>query len=391
MTKNLHREFLERHGLLILILVPFLIFLVYLFSLQAKGELNSDFLAHIELSKLHQEIGSLVFPPLYFLSFELIGVLLPGENSEVFAAGLILCFVVILKLILIYRYLIAHHPKGFQVAAGLSLMLLLFFPFHLFVLDGENWYMGKYSPNVWHNSTILFVWPFCILLFKDAIHWLTHRDKKAFQKLLVWSLIILLSKPSFLLAFVPAFPLIDRIVKKKWNKASILYSVAFMIGIISLKFLIYDIPSTDLLKQTEEKVQVVVSPFSVFRFYSQAPLWEFVASFAFPLVVFILLGKELFTKFPVKFGVILTMVSMAIYFTFAETSYRFQHANFYWQIPISLSILYLVLADEVWNYYESIQGTQWNWKFLTILIVFIGHVFSGVNYLNHYLETKNYL
>lgn len=382
---------MERNGLLILILVPFLISLVYLFSLQAKGELNSDFLAHIALSKLHQENGSLVFPPLYFLSFELIGALLPWENSEVYAAGLILSLVVILKLILIYRYLIAHHPKGFQVAAGLSLMLLLFFPFHLFALDGENWYMGKFSPNVWHNSTILFVWPFCLLLFKDAIQWLSHRDKKAFQKMLVWSLIILLSKPSFLFAFVPAFPLIDRFVKKKWNKVSILYSIAFLIGIISFKFLIYDIPSTDLLKQTEEKVQVVVSPFSVFLFYSQSPLWEFLASFAFPLVVFILLGKELFTKLPVKFGVILAMVSMAIYFTFAETGYRFQHANFYWQIPISLSILYLVLVNEVWKYYESIQGTQWNWKFLSILIVFITHVFSGVNYLNHYLETKSYL
>lgn len=281
--------------------------------------------------------------------------------------------------------------QGFSGCSGFGFDAVSLFPFHLFALDGENWYMGKFSPNVWHNSTILFVRPFCLLLFKDAIHWLSHRDKKAFQKVLVWSLIILLSKPSFLFAFVPAFPLIDRIVKKKWNKASILYSIAFLIGIFSLKFLIYDIPSTDLLKQSEEKVQVVVSPFSVFRFYSQAPLWEFVASFAFPLVVFILLGKELFTKLPVKFGVILAMVSMAIYFTFAETGYRFQHANFYWQIPISLSILYLVLADVVWNYYESIQGAQGNWKFLSILIVFIGHVFSGVNYLNHYLEMKSYL
>ncbi|MBQ7284614.1 MAG: hypothetical protein IJW74_07205, partial [Oscillospiraceae bacterium] len=74
----------------------------------------------------------------------------------------------------------------------------------------ENWYFIKFSPNPLHNSTYLscrfFAIPVFFLLFKSYDTYKLNKIKsvKYYVMMAFFATLCMLSKPSFLMAFLPA-------------------------------------------------------------------------------------------------------------------------------------------------------------------------------------------
>src|SRR5690606_6565554 len=69
-----------------------------------------------------------------------------------------------------------------------------------------TWLIGQFSPNLWHNSTIIFLMPFALLIFKDSLHYLEGNfSKGTILRMIVLLPISMLAKPSFFFVFGPAF------------------------------------------------------------------------------------------------------------------------------------------------------------------------------------------
>ena len=71
-----------------------------------------------------------------------------------------------------------------------------------------NYFLGKVSPNIWHNSTTIFLMPFAILLFWKSYQVLSGTQKE--NTLLISMLVILnvFIKPSFFFVYVSVFPIL---------------------------------------------------------------------------------------------------------------------------------------------------------------------------------------
>lgn len=387
------KSLLTQHWLFVILFLGSAFLLKEFYSLQALEWIPSDFQAHLRLLDFYQAHDQFIFPPFYYLTVVLVSKLLISFTApKAVAAVVILLGFMLLKFTLIYSYLIENRKENYFISALLSLGLMLFFPFYLFQFEGEYWYMGKFTPNIWHNCTSTFVWPFSFLLFWEAQKWLDDQKKNRWYIMALWALLILLSKPSFLFAFIPVFPLMAGIHFKRLTPTPLVFSILLLAGLFVLREIIYFNSLDELIYQDQARHSVSFLPFAVYQIYAQSPMLEFLASFAFPILAFGLVGKRLWEKTEVQFALLLTVISLMVYLLLAEEGYRFLHANFYWQIPISLSILYLVIIKTAWMDYRQKQHSKLTrLSFALLLLCFTGHVASGVQYLNHYLVGKSFL
>lgn len=365
--------------------------MVVLLSLQIRVEIYSDLNSHVGLHEFYRSQGTFIFPPLYYLSFDILARLLPWTQSHTLAAGLLIGFCLLLKYTLTYVFLIRDTSPTTNIAALLAFGLCLFFPYYLFSEEGSYWYMGKFTPNLWHNGTSIFVWPFCFLLFWLTLYWLRRSSTQTLFLMGLLSLLITLAKPSFLFAYIPVLPLMTWFKAKDKTISSLIFCALLLLFVWGLKVLIYSNPLDALANSQQQSNEVVIAPFAVYRLYAESPLLEILASFAFPFAAFALFGKSLIQNTSVQFSLLLAIAGMLVYLIVAERGFRFEHANFYWQIPICLSLLYLCMVKELCLIFRTQKNLLLNWKFQTLCLLFLAHVGSGVNYLNHYLETKSYL
>ncbi|UZD23944.1 hypothetical protein [Algoriphagus halophytocola] len=379
------------HWVAILIMLIGAQLLRLFYGMQARGDIFSDFLAHIDLHRFYLEHGQIIFPPLYYLSLEGLSRLLTHSNSYPYAAGIILIAFTLFKYGLSYKFI--RHGQNIHpyLAALLALLLMLFFPYYLFSLEGKYLYMGKFTPQLWHNCTLTFVWPFCFLLFWVSLKWLTSESTKSLSLMLLFAVLVALAKPSFLFAFIPVLPVMTWVKARNKTLISLFFSSLMLLLVWGLKVLIYSNPLDAIANSEQQGNEVVISPLATYWLYAESPILEFLASFAFPIAAFALYGKILIQHTSVQFSLVLSIAALLVYFMFAEKGFRFEHANFYWQIPICLSLLYLCIVKELCLIFQAQKNLILNWKFQSLCILFLAHVGSGVYYLNHYLNTKSYL
>ena len=125
------------------------------------------------------------------------------------------------------KYLVKDTTNGnLQFQDLLTFTLMFFSPVFIYFFDGSIMYLGKFTSTIWHNSTTIFVFPFCLLLFIESLKYLKKPGEYSALKLLGISILIFLSKPSFLFSFIIVFPIIC-FYKFGWLKRSSLVRGCF--------------------------------------------------------------------------------------------------------------------------------------------------------------------
>lgn len=271
----------------------------------------------------------------------------------------------------------------FSALVALSLLFVYAIPLPGYFIDRPGYsvthffYIGSFAPNVWHNSTILFVFPVAILLFYVAYKQLKDFDKNRNYWILLLILLNIFIKPSYFFVFASTYP-IFLLINYKLEKKFWLAIMPVVIGSFCLLleyFLIYSLSQTN----SKEVSGVIFKPFWTSTL--AANLWQLPVaiffSLLFPFAYFVLNAKKLF-KIQLFWLVLLTQfVSITIYLFIAETGPRAGDQNFYWQIVIGTWLCYAsALVSLIKDY--SIEGLTSKNK--TLFVLYSLHVLIGVIY-----------
>lgn len=378
------RSYLRADNIILFIVLFCIYFYITLF-------LNSDIPIHAKFAmnmvSQNKMIGN-------FVLYGLVNVF-SGFNKTIIVAEFVLC--ILLSFATVWRYVLAKNQihrldngvNGYwkSVLWALSLIFIFAIPIPLLLHQPHNFYLGSFTPNVWHNSTTIFLFPFAILLFHLSCKQLYEFNvKNNFWIVLLVSLNIFI-KPSYFFVWVYVYPLFllysYRFNKTFWKS---MIPVAIGVALLAIEYIIiYRTQSV-----YKENSSVEISPFLVYKgFYNhleELPLVLFF-SLLFPNLYVLFNFKTSIKDKKLLFALCSIVVAIIIFLLLSETGGRQSHGNFYWQIIIcSWLYFYVALTKMIQN-----KSTVYNkYKNNTLYIVYFLHVLAGIIYLIRFLFFNTY-
>lgn len=279
--------------------------------------------------------------------------------------------------------------KNFCVNFLIAMSLLFVFALYNPLADCQ--YFGKFVPNVWHNSTTIFLFPFSLLLFNLSIKQISDYQS---TRLVFLSLLVFLNiaiKPSFFFVWASVYPFF-LLIQYKFSKIFWVNLLPIIVGLVLLigQYLyIYKFTSSDS--------GITIDPFSVYTYGNpfsnvaafKSSILAMILSFFFPFMFFVLNIRKVLKNKALLFSYGCLFVSILIYILLAETVPRNIHGNFYWQVVICVGILFY---QTLLSLLEDIRSNkkQKLYKSRILFIFYLLHVVSGVAYLIKYFVTSDY-
>lgn len=349
----------------------------------------SDLNAHIQILLRFIETDAIPTPPIYYGLVYLLHFIMPYKEGFALAAVVVLTGAGFLKYGVSCRYLYTYCPGvGLRRVSLFAFLLMFFAPITLFCYEGDLWYLAKFTPLIWHNSTTLLSLPFCVFLFYSAVKYIENRSDSVLWKILLISVIIVLIKPSFIFSFLPAFPLTLLLLDKRWSAdffKVMALGVPLAAIIIVEKILIYN--TNPILVHLEDGLVggIGIKPFFLWLQYSESLGWDIISSFMFPFVFVVAYWKRLLQDPQIILSSLLVLFGLVIYFALVETGSRLMDGNFFWQVILTLFVAYLVLVKHLLNICFASHSIDFSKKGLSLKNVFLlglffVHVVGGIAY-----------
>jgi hypothetical protein len=257
-----------------------------------------------------------------------------------------------------------------------------------YCLPAISYYLGEVPPNVWHNPSTILSMPFAIGLFWTSLIFLRRGD----SKYLWWSLLLgglgIAVKPSFILCFLPVFPL-AALVAFGWDRRLLraLFLTLTIAGLLGLQYVyVYVVDPSGSTATTSSGVGIM--PFAVWTSYtSDIPLAIF-ASYFFPIVAIVVGREVVWRSRAVQYAFALAIVGLTEYALLAEKGARAAEGNFTWQAIITQYILLLALVAALVPWLCS---RRWGIRQAVIAVAFGAQLWAGVHYLAHWFATKSFV
>jgi len=301
----------------------------------------------------------------------------------------------------VYRFYLAQHKiadviekdvnllSNYWTTAFISLCMLFVFaiPIPGYFTDDKYMYIGNYVPNVWHNSTILFLFPFAILLFNLSYQQLQAYNYKRNLWILLLIVLNLVIKPSYFFVFIISYPIL-LLVRYKFKKEFWMSILPLIIGFFFLILEYWIIYKTGKSSGSENS-SVIFMPFYRNPEFADLGLLPvtMVFSLLFPLLYSLfnlpfVLKSRLFWYTLLSF-----IVSVLIFYFISESGPRASHGNFYWQIVISTWFCFFVALLSLLKDFKTTGKT---FKNMFLASVFSVHVIIGIIYFVRILVTGSY-
>ena len=255
-------------------------------------------------------------------------------------------------------------------------------------------YLGRFVPNVWHNSTTVFLFPFAILLFWKQLKAFDSPPK--IKDILLLCFLVILNaaiKPSFLFVYIPV-PALWLIKKFKSFRDLLVSSIPILLAIFIILlqyYIIFHLQAGGFfIKTGGVKAGITISkPFQFFTFW--IPYWyipvAFILSYAFPIVS-LLIYREITKYEPFLYSLFMTIIGIIIAIFVNETGDRVIHGNFIWQTIISTYLLFLSTITFLAPVFLNNQDKSL--KRRIVIMSFLAHVISGVIYIIKVIITQDY-
>ena len=354
-----------------------------IFTREVEGSLESDLLAHINNSKL---FGMGRLHSAHTLFYAMSHYVHQFLNVSVGAAAVTTLMMLQFTIAAIFYALLYHNLRAYYSAgtiAVLTLMLCLVSSVYVPYLS-QHFYAGQGTPNVWHNPTSLAAKPFSFLaLILCPLLLETRKIKVAALLIFVMGFLLCLTsltKPNFVMAFVPALPVYCLLFHRK-QVSPWVYSFLVCCPLLLILFYQY-------MQQYVDNAQ---TGSVMFRFGSN---WEFTPGFLlrilllplFPLVTLVMypkiLSNRLFSLSLIAFGIAVIQSC-----TLAESGNRFAHGNFSWGKLIIAPMLFVVSLEELMRNVKIYGDKKNRCKQGVIASVFLMHLGSGILYIKSLLYT----
>ena len=349
----------------------FIIFLavVFLFVHQLPGHKGyaSDVGAHIGFVEIFFD-GKVYIPhPVWHIAVHYMNyITLDKDVSAVLVNALfILMWIYIVQAI--YTYFIAKEKNNNYIYVFLFMIFIIgpaYIPFFSkFIIAGVG------GPNIWNSATLIAVKPFALLAVFFTVLGLEKKQMSYYLIGVVSLLISIFTKPSFVIAFLPALVLL-MIFKKIYSKENLIYVT--ILSSLSIGALAYQFLNTF----GEDKGKIVISFLGVWSASSPNVFVSILLALMFPLFFMIFNFNNVKKNNYLLLTWIMTFISIGYAALLAEAGPRFYHGNFFWSYMISLSLLYVFTLID---YFKNITDIKPYIK-IFLNIVLLWQVFVGLYY-----------
>lgn len=263
----------------------------------------------------------------------------------------------------------------FSVLLALSLLVIMAIPIPSFFVS-HSFVRGNFVPNNWYNSTVIFLFPFALLLFRLSYKQLISYDlnRNWWIGFLIFLNIFL--KPSYFFVFISVYPLL-LLVKYKLNKEFWFSLLPVFIGVVLLSIEYYTIYQS--ATGVKDPSSVVFKP--LYSYTLESELWQLpvslVFSTLFPLLYSLFNISKIKNSLLFWFCFLSLVVSIFIYLVLAESGPRAIHGNFYWQVIICNWFCFFVTLLALIKDFNS-EGKTIRNRFL--MSIYLLHVLVGVIY-----------
>lgn len=319
---------------------------------------------------------------LFFLTVSILSFFSENYNFIVIICCVVLSLMIVFKR-RITEFLIEKINNGNSSQYYFLLSVLFIF---LTNMPSHPPFNGIWPPISWINSTVIFVFPFCILLFYYSYLYVNNLSAHHLIKLVLLSLLIIITKPSYIFVFVVAFPVFTFIKKRTMFFKSVILSTVLIILIFIQYLYIYHfyinqvkIPNYPL---NYENIRLSIDFFNAWHRISSNLVASSVTWFSLPISIMILYGKRLIKEYIYLYALIGFLISFLIFITFEErvaAGYAHGALNFLWQLIIALYIWSVVSVSLVFKY--SKERGNFIWKDKIVFGIFIYYVFAAMAYL----------
>lgn len=373
----------------VLFLVGLGVFLRLAFGATTDIELHAAFIADCIRSR---------FFPVDFLYYFGVAVLalfstrmetLLAVSAVVLAGALTAKFQASLLCILRWIELPEGAPRGFYrglLFAALGLAFIFCLP-----LPGQNWYLGQFPPNQWHNSTNIVVIPLAVLLFYYSTEFLKSGSARLLFPVGLFTILNLLTKPSLFLPFAVVFPLYALLRFGPRRRAfwqALLPVAAGSILLVLYYLFVFHHPEYRELMESQG-VGLEFGWFEPWRQYSGNIPLSVVNSLLLPLLALALYPGLFRESIGVRYSLGLLVVGLLIFSFVHETGDRALHGNLSWQNITSNYLLHLALLA-AWAGLRF-RGATRPFRDRLLIAAFAVEVLVGLAYIVTVLRTGNYI
>jgi hypothetical protein len=370
-----------------------------IFAEQLHLRLVSDLPAHVRIAAVSIRTGEFPGDALYYLALgAATGLSTSRETLEVAAVAL-LALCVGAKLAISLRIALAELSPELAVAAprvralapaGLAVLVLLVG--FAFSIPTDRIYLGQFPPNVWHNSTTVFLMPFALALFWCSLQFLRTAATRWLWLTAAALVANVLAKPSLVLAFVPVFP-IAAWARLRHDPVALRRALLLVAGAVALLGAQYAYvyaadPVSEHLYAADAPSHVRVAPFDVWGALSSNVPLSIAASLAFPLAALAAYGRSLARSDMVRYAGGLTIAAVALFALLEEAGPRKLHGNFAWQADVANYLLFLAVAVQVvrlWPVTRRPRPRDW-----LVALALLAHVAAGAWFLYRWWRTGTY-
>lgn len=340
---------------------PALIFMITweIFYKQTMLPKSSDIVAHMEHALSLDMVLEVTHCGWHFVCWLFYACLpISIQAAASMATALFNAASAVLVIWLLERYL-KGRPAGAWLSGTAAVIALTAGPLYLRFYN-SSYYLGQGSPNPWHNPTSTAVRPFMILItILTADYWALDKTaavrmgKRAVKKTTLYQLALMvllflstITKPSFLMVYLPACGLIALarlIAGKGKNFVSLLIQHLYFIPSLLVflwQYLKIYILGGGVASQAGE-TGIAIDFFKVAGMYAPSVLFSLILKMAFPFLVILLWRKVIFKDRLFQLTFLQFIMGLLITWTFVETGKRASHGNFGWGNILASSMLWI--------------------------------------------------
>lgn len=386
--------FSKTFGVFEIIEISILILIYYYFTFMIK----SDIPDHVMIIK-NYAIYNISTPAnfLYYFIVYLLSFFSSNTTILCIISVYVLAFSTFFKYVIVKKVISSEISNSYKCANTLA-SLISFSLLFAFSLPSILIFKGllstlSLSPNVWHNSTTIFVMPFVILLFWTSLKQLKEFQVKRLFFIAVLIITTVLIKPSFIFVFIVTYPVF---LFKKYLFSKLFWINLIPIILASLIVLIEYYFIYVESSSVEDKSSIAIDLFYIINTRYAHGNWMYiiavfistiVSGYLFPIVL-LFRNKQLFKEEMIQFAILCSIIGLIIGYSLYETGCRSLHGNLTWQNIMCSFLLFLVCIVQL---LKLIAANPLKWKAYRIEIsIFALHFLSGILYFFKVLVTASY-
>lgn len=253
--------------------------------------------------------------------------------------------------------------------------------------DLWGWYLGGFFvPNVWHNSTVLCMMPFAIVVFFLSIRQFDGYDKKRNRLIALFIVLGVLVKPSFFFIYAVAYP-ICMFIRYRFRKEFFCSLLPVLLGCLCVLYEFVTIYNVE-----GDGVAVSVMPLFTLDFWKDHVLC-FAVSLWFPALFCLVFWKDIHREMEFWFVLIMLVMAVGISWCCHETGDRMMHGNFGWQVIAGMWFVYYYMLKVLMKHRNAKEMDNTDRKIIKIkafMLIYRIQVDMGLLYLGKYLITSGY-